>query len=127
MGGRRSRAAAGPAVSAEDMAGRWLRAPEFDTPEGRAYMRDRGARSRPRQSMELRKDGDFIETKIGASDRPSSGRARWTLSGDTLCIYDSTSETPSRTLEIVATTSDRLIVRESAGEAATCRTPPKSQ
>ena len=98
-------------VRRDALKGRWLRAPEFDSPEGRVYIPDRGAPSRPRAALELLEDGSFLETKIGATDRRAIRSGRWQLDGDSLRLLGEEAGS-SRTIEVIDATPDRLVIKE---------------
>jgi len=99
-------------VSRKTLKGRWLRAPELDGPEGRVYIADRGAPSRPRAALELLSDGSYVETKIGPTDRSARRSGRWQLDGDTLRLLVAEDAGSSRTIEVIDATPERLVVKE---------------
>lgn len=99
-------------LSRDALTGRWLRAPEFDGPEGRVYIADSGAPSRPRAALELLDDGSYLETKIGATDRRAIRSGRWHLDGDTLRLLGAGDAGASRTVEVIEATPKRLVVKE---------------
>jgi len=99
-------------VSRDALKGRWLRAPELDGPEGRVYIADRGALSRPRAALELLPDGSYVETKIGPTDRGAKRSGRWQLDGDRLRLLGPKHTGSSRTIEVIEATPERLVVKE---------------
>ena len=99
-------------LSRDALKGRWLRAPEFDSPEGRVYIPDRGAPSRPRAALELLADGRYLETRVGPTDRRSMRSGRWHLDGDTLRLLGEEYAGSSRTIEVIEATPDRLVIKE---------------
>ena len=99
-------------VRRDALKGRWLRAPEFDCPEGRVYIPDRGVPSRPRAALELLEDGSYVETKIGATDRRATRLGQWHLDGATLRLLEGEDAGSSRTIEVIEATPERLVVKE---------------
>jgi hypothetical protein len=91
---------------------RWLRAPEQDGPEGKVYIPDSGRPSRPRPVLELLPDGSYVDTAVGPTDRGVKRSGRWELAGDTLKLYKGNAREPSRTLQILEATEDRLVIKE---------------
>jgi hypothetical protein len=99
-------------LARDALKGRWLRAPELDGPNGRVYIADRGAPSRPRAALELLPDGSYVETKIGPTDRGARQSGRWQLDGDTLRLLAGEEARSSRTIEVIEATPERLVIRE---------------
>jgi hypothetical protein len=93
----------------------WVHSHEEDT-DTKMVFRPAGYNfppSRGRASFNLKADGSFDETGIGADDRRLGAAGTWRLiDKDTLALYEPSQSTPSRTLRIDSVSKDRLIVRK---------------
>ena len=72
------------------MSGRWVHAHEEDT-EDEMVFRPAGTDlppSRGRMAFELRADGTFAETGLGATDVPEEATGSWALEGDTITLSE---------------------------------------
>lgn len=97
----------------EQVCGHWVHAHEEDT-EDQMVFRPPGADlppSRGRVAFELRADGTFAETGLGATDVPEEGTGSWALEGDVLTLSEGATQGVPRELVVVRADQDRLVVR----------------
>ena len=98
-----------------DLAGRWAHVHEEDTDDEMVF-RPADAElppSRGRMAFELRPDGSFAETGLGAADVPQEAAGSWTLDGDTITLSEGAVQGVPRQMEVVTAEPDRLVVRRS--------------
>lgn len=94
------------------MSGRWVHAHEEDT-EGEMVFRPAGTDlppSRGRMAFELRADGTFAETGLGATDVPEEATGRWDLVGDTITLSPGATQGVPREMEVVTADEDKLVI-----------------
>lgn len=94
------------------MSGRWVHAHEEDT-EGEMVFRPAGTDlppSRGRMAFELRADGTFAETGLGATDVPEEATGSWDLVGDTITLSTGATQGVPREMEVVTADEDRLVI-----------------
>ena len=96
------------------MSGRWVHAQEEDTEDAMVF-RPAGTDlppSRGRIAFELRADGTFAETGLGATDVPEEATGSWTLEGDTITLSKGASQGVPREMRVVTADKERLVVRK---------------
>lgn len=101
-----------PAPEAATLAHRWLHSHEEDTP-GQTVYRTAGYAfppARGRDAFELRADGTALDAPIAPQDGNLSAPARWELHGDLLHLYSDGGKKPLRTLRILSSKADRLVL-----------------
>ena len=97
----------------DQVRGRWVHVQEEDT-EDEMVFRPAGTDlppSRGRITFELRADGTFAETGLGASDVPEEATGRWALEGDVITLTKGAVQGVPREMEIVSADEDRLVIR----------------
>lgn len=67
--------------------------------------------SRGRVAFELRPDGTFVETGLGATDIPEQAIGRWALEGDTITLSDGVTQGVPREMEVVSADEERMVIR----------------
>jgi len=98
----------------EQVSGRWAHAHEEDT-EAEMVFRPADSDlppSRGRMAFELRTDGSFAETGLGAADVPEEATGSWTLEGATIRLSEGAAQGVPRVMEVVTADQDRLVVRK---------------
>ncbi len=96
------------------MSGRWVHAQEEDTEDAMVF-RPAGTDlppSRGRIAFELRADGTFAETGLGATDVPEEATGSWTLEDDTITLSKGASQGVPREMRVVTADKERLVVRK---------------
>jgi hypothetical protein len=100
----------------DEFSGRWAHAHEEDTGDEMVF-RPADADlppSRGRMAFELRADGSFAETGLGASDVPEEATGTWTLEGATITLSDGATQGVPREMEVVTVDEERLVIRRRA-------------
>ena len=95
------------------MSGRWVHAHEEDT-EDEMVFRPAGTDlppSRGRMAFELRADGTFAESGLGATDVPEEATGSWTLEGDTITLSEGATQGVPREMQVVTADEERLILK----------------
>ncbi|MCB9235786.1 MAG: hypothetical protein H6581_29330 [Bacteroidia bacterium] len=65
--------------------------------------------SRGREGFELKEDGQFIHTRIGATDRPTPVEGKWEAKGkNEIQVSFPGTEYPSFTVKILSATKDKM-------------------
>lgn len=100
-------------VARDTLVGRWLRAPELDSGQGRTFVRDQGRPSRPRAALELRDDGTYEELRVGPADRGAAAPGHWRVDGTTLTLTASGTKAQPQHLEVVDAGPERLVLGRS--------------
>jgi hypothetical protein len=98
------------AVDRKRLARRWVHAYEEDTGEEMVFrpVEHELPPSRGRTALELREDGELVETTPGPVDRPEEATGSWELADDeTLVLRDSAG---SHARRILAAEPDRLVL-----------------
>ncbi len=101
-------------VKADQVPGHWIHAREEDTDDEMVF-RPAGADlppARGRMGFELRADGTFTETGLGASDVPEEAAGHWSLEGDLITLSEGASQGVPRELEVVSADDARLVIRK---------------
>ena len=99
-------------MKSEQVSGRWVHAHEEDT-ENEMVFRPEGTDlppARGRMAFELRADGTFAETGLGATDVPEEGTGSWALEGDLITLSQGATQGVPREMEVVTANEDRLVV-----------------
>jgi hypothetical protein len=65
-------------------------------------------------AFELRDDGTFAESGLGAADVPEEATGTWALDGATLTFSKGASQGVPRELEVVSADHDKLVVHSRA-------------
>jgi hypothetical protein len=100
-------------VRSEQVSGRWVHAHEEDN-EDEMVFRPADAElppARGRIGFELRADGTFAETGLGAADVPERASGTWRLDGNTIRLSEGAAQGVPRELEVVSARPDKLVVR----------------
>ena len=100
-------------MKSEQVSGRWVHAHEEDT-ENEMVFRPAGTDlppARGRMAFELRADGTFAETGLGAADVPEEGTGSWALEGDLITLSQGATQGVPREMEVVAADENRLVVK----------------
>lgn len=66
--------------------------------------------SRGRMAFELRADGTFAETGLGATDVPEEATGTWALDGDTITLSKGATQGVPRVMEVVTADQDKLVI-----------------
>lgn len=102
----------------DDVAGRWVHAHEEDTEEAMVFL-PAGTDlppSRGRMAFELRADGTFAETGLGATDIPEEATGNWAVEGDTITLSKGATQGVPREMEVVVRDEGRLVIKKHHGE-----------
>lgn len=94
------------------MSGRWVHAYEEDT-EDEMVFRPAGTDlppSRGRMAFELRTDGTFAETGLGATDVPEEATGNWALDGDTITLSKGARQGVPRAMKVVTADKEKLVI-----------------
>jgi hypothetical protein len=68
--------------------------------------------ARGRVAFELREDGTFAETGLGAADVPDKAGGSWELDDDTITLSEGAAQGVPREMTVVAVDDERLVVRK---------------
>jgi hypothetical protein len=101
----------------EQVSGAWVHVAEEDT-EDEMVFRPAGTDlppARGRMGFELREDGSFAETGLGAADVPEEATGRWEIEGDTITLSEGAGQGVPREMDVVTADADRLVVRRHRG------------
>lgn len=96
------------------VSGGWVHVQEEDT-EDEMVFRPAGTDlppARGRMAFELRADGTFAETGLGATDVPEEATGSWTLEDDTIKLSEGATQGAPREMKIVTADEERLVVRK---------------
>lgn len=97
------------------VSGRWVHAHEEDT-DGEMVFRPAGTDlppARGRIAFDLRPDGTFAESGLGANDVPEGATGTWTLEGETITLSDGAAQGVPREMHVVSADEDKLILKRS--------------
>lgn len=100
-------------MTPEEVCGRWVHVREEDTAEAMVF-RPVGTPlppARGRVAFELRPDGRFAETGLGAADAPEEAAGDWTVDDDTITLSAGAAQGVPRVMRVVSVAPDRLVVR----------------
>ena len=104
-------------MRSNEVSGGWVHAHEEDTEEQMVF-RPVGTDlppSRGRMSFELRPDGTFAETGLGASDVPEEATGSWSVEGETITLSEGATQAVPREMAVVSADEDRLVIRKRRG------------
>ena len=104
-------------MNSDKVSGRWVHAHEEDT-EDEMVFRPADTDlppSRGRLAFELRPDGTFAETGLGAADVPEEATGSWTFEDDTITLSEGAAQGVPRTMDVVAADREKLVVRRRNG------------
>lgn len=99
------------------MSGRWVHAHEEDT-EVEMVFRPAGTDlppARGRMAFELRADGTFAETGLGATDVPEEATGTWVVEGDTITLSAGATQGVPRQMDVVTVDEERLVIQKRPG------------
>jgi hypothetical protein len=102
-------------ISPDAVAGHWIHSHEEDTPTEMVF---RPANfnfppSRGRHGFELQRDGTYVETAIGPTDKPQKAQGSWVLEDDNQLNVGLGVELASRrVMRITSATPDRLVIQK---------------
>ena len=105
-------------MKSDQVSGRWVHVQEEDTEEEMVF-RPGGTDlppARGRMTIELREDGTFAETGLGATDIPEEATGSWALEGDTITLSKGATQGVPRELEVVTADEERLVIRKHLDE-----------
>jgi hypothetical protein len=97
------------------VSGRWVHAHEEDTGDEMVF-RPAGSDlppSRGRMALDLRPNGTFAESGLGATDVPEEATGTWTLVGETITLSDGAAQGVPREMHVVSADEERLILKRS--------------
>ncbi len=96
------------------MSGHWVHAHEQDTENEMVFNRAGTdlPPSRGRMALDLRADGTFAESGLGAVDVPEESTGRWTLEGETITLSEGAAQGVPREMKIVSADDEKLVVRK---------------
>ena len=102
-------------MTPEEVCGRWVHVREEDTAEEMVF-RPVGTPlppARGRVAFELRPDGSFAETGLGAADVPEEAAGDWSVVDDTITLSEGAAQGVPRVMRVVSVAPDRLVVHRS--------------
>jgi hypothetical protein len=68
--------------------------------------------SRGRAGFDLKANKSYVDIGIAPADGPQESSGTWTVDGNTLELFNPSSSTPARTLQILSVDKNRLVVRK---------------
>lgn len=66
--------------------------------------------SRGRMAFDLRADGTFAESGLGATDVPEEATGSWRLEGETITLSEGAAQGVPREMEVVSADDERLVI-----------------
>ena len=66
--------------------------------------------SRGRMAFDLRADGTFAESGLGATDVPEEATGSWTLQGETITLSEGATQGVPREMEVVSADDEKLVI-----------------
>ncbi len=97
----------------DQVSGRWVHVHEEDTDDEMVF-RPAGTPlppARGRMAFDLRPDGTFAESGLGAADAPEEATGTWAVDGDTVRLSAGAAQGVPRELRVVTADAERLVVR----------------
>ncbi len=101
-------------LARDRVSGHWIHVREEDS-DNEMVFRPAGTDlppARGRMGLELRADGSFAETGLGASDVPEAATGRWALDGDLITLSEGASQGVPREMEVVSADESKLVIRK---------------
>ena len=101
-------------MKCDQVSGRWVHVQEEDT-EDEMVFRPADAElppSRGRRGFELREDGTFVETGLGARDIPEEATGSWTFEDGIITLSEGATQGVPREMEVVTADEERLVIRK---------------
>jgi hypothetical protein len=101
-------------VTPEVLQRRWLHSHEEDS-DAEMVFRPASFKfppSRGRSGFDLKPNQSYVDIGIAPTDGPQESTGTWTLQDDQLQLFNRSSATPTRTLQIVSADKNRLVVRK---------------
>jgi hypothetical protein len=101
-------------VKSDQVSGSWVHAQEEDT-EDEMVFRPAGTDlppARGRMTLELRADGTYAETGLGATDVPENAIGSWSLRGDTITLSKGVKQGVPREMDVVTADEVKLVIRK---------------
>lgn len=68
--------------------------------------------SRGRMAFDLRADGTFAETGLGASDVPEEATGSWLVEGETITLSEGATQSVPRRMDVVSADDERLVIHK---------------
>lgn len=98
----------------EQVSGRWVHVQEEDTEEEMVFLPVGSdlPPARGRLAFELRPDGSFAETGLGAADVPEGATGHWQVEGDTITLSEGAAQGVPREMEVLTADPARLVIRK---------------
>ncbi len=96
----------------DQVSGRWVHAREEDT-EQEMVFRPAGTAlppARGRFAFDLRADGTFAETGLGASDVPEEATGSWTVEDDRITLSEGATQGVPREMRVLTADAERLVI-----------------
>ena len=66
--------------------------------------------SRGRMAFDLRADGTFTESGLGAIDVPEEATGSWTLQGEKITLSEGATQGVPREMEVVSADDEKLVI-----------------
>ncbi len=101
-------------MTPDEVSGRWVHVHEEDTDDQMVFL-PVGTElppARGRLAFELRPDGSFAETGLGAADVPEEASGHWQVDGDTITLSEGATQGVPREMEVVTADASRLVIRK---------------
>jgi hypothetical protein len=101
-------------VTPEVLQRRWLHSHEEDS-DAEMVFRPASFKfppSRGRAGFDLKPNQSYVDIGIAPTDGPQESTGTWKLQDDQLQLFNQSSATPARTLQIVSADKNRLVVRK---------------
>lgn len=101
-------------VTPEVLQRRWLHSHEEDGDDEMVFRPAsfKFPPSRGRAGFDLKPNQSYVDIGIAPTDGPQESTGTWKLQDDQLQLFNRSSATPTRTLQIVSADKDRLVVRK---------------
>lgn len=73
--------------------------------------------SRGRMAFDLRADGTFAETGLGASDVPEEATGSWLVEGEVITLSEGATQSVPRRMDVVSADDERLVIHKRSDAA----------